>query len=824
MNFTAQRAVPVFLAALLFLAGCQRSSDKPVAAPPPGDMATLQALASPARPTTAPTPPAKSTSAPPAAPVVASPLPTAAPATAVPPTAAPSPAPTRPSALPLTFDEAVARQSVGDYDAAASAYRALLAGNLPAERAKEVRFRLAQAEMLGGNVLQAGADLVKFIQDYPDDALAAPASFMLGRMLFAAQQWDAAADAYARYVRLGGPLADYAQNRIGNAYFSAKKYEEAARAYEAAATRPDATQPVLRAAWNGLGDTRLALGNIDGARAAYDAGFKAAADDEDRGAAVYALAQLYDKIGNATAEKEQLQRLWNDFAKTQAAYTAAEANPLSDDLTLLYGKGMAAYYHGDNNLAVTMFNRLADEDPQHPAALHLYAGSAYRRLNRPTQALFHYDQLIDTHPGDPLIPDAMLGKARALRGTDAEQAKAVYADLIARFASNASAPTAALERAELIEEKDGCAAAIAAYRVAADQFAADAGLDARSRLALCQAQTGDTAGALATWQALTTTEQPERQAEGLYWQAKLSASDKERAATLFRQAMLTAPASIYGARAAQTLNEWPKPASGDQSQAAAEAWLLKQTGRSADDMAAARKAVESDPDIAHARALYEQGMRDVALKHLTLARSRAKDDPLRLYLIARTANAMGGEAGGTAAADMLVASLGTSTAALPFDILAQVYPRPYQALVDAAATEQRVDPSLLYAIMRQESRFEPSVTSAAGARGLAQVLPTTGESVARLLGMSNFDAADLFKPSVNIPIGAAFLAQQLKRFDGEVWAAVAAYNAGPNAVPRWQNASSDPDAQIEAVDYPETRTYLQRVLGNWAMYHMLYDR
>ncbi|MFN8474532.1 MAG: transglycosylase SLT domain-containing protein [Anaerolineae bacterium] len=812
MLLSAQRAVPVFLAALLLLAGCQRSGEAPVANLPAGATATPQVAATAVRPTmTAPTATARPAAT---ATVAASPTSTASPS-----------ATATVAGRKLTLDEAIARQNIGDYDGAVAAYRALLDGNPDADTAREIRFRLAQAEMLGTNAVQAGIDLTKFIQDYPDAPQAAPASFMLGRLLYAAQQWDAAANAYANYVRLGGPLVDYAQNRIGNAYFAAKKYDEAARAYEAAATRPDATHPVLRAAWNGLGDTRLAQGNMDGARAAYEAALKAAGDDEDRGAAVYALVQLFTQTGDKAAAKAQLQRLWSDFAKTQAAYAAVQADADGGDLSLLYGKGMAAYDHGDNRLAVDAFSKLADEDPKHPAAVHLYAGNAYRRLGQPTQAIFHYNQLIDTHPGDPLILDAMLGKARALRSVDAKQADAAYADLLARFPDQATAVDAALERAELIEQNGGCAAAISAYRFAADHFAADASLDARSRLALCQAQTGDTAGAVATWQALTTTEEPNRQAEGLYWQAKLTAgTDKAYADSLYRQAMATAPASIYGARAALAVGEWPKLASDDRSEAAGEAWLLQKVGRSADDMVAARQAVESDPDVAHARALFEQGMRDAALKHLRLARDRARHDPLRLYQVARISNAMGGEAAGTSAADMLVADLGTSQANLPFEILAQVYPRPYSDLVAQAVSEQHVDPNLLYAIMRQESRFEPSVESTAGARGLAQVLPATGQSVARSLGMADFDAADLFKPMVNIPIGAAFLAQQMKRFNGEVWAAVAAYNAGPNAVPRWQDASPDPDAQIEAVDYPETRTYLQRVLGNWAMYHILYDK
>lgn len=76
---------------------------------------------------------------------------------------------------------------------------------------------------------------------------------------------------------------------------------------------------------------------------------------------------------------------------------------------------------------------------------------------------------------------------------------------------------------------------------------------------------------------------------------------------------------------------------------------------------------------------------------------------------------------------------------------------------------------------------------------------------------------------MNVEFGAYFLAQQLRRFEGQRWAALAAYNAGPNAVPRWVAASSDPDAQIEAIDYPETATYVQHVLGNWAAYDALAD-
>lgn len=752
--------------------------------------------------------------APPVA-VAATPSPRVTPPPPRPPTAVPTPAPRSPLA------DAAARQSVGDLDAAITTYRGLLSATPPAADAAPARYWLGEALADDGDMAGAIRELNTFVAENPRHALTPAALFSLGRLTFAAEQWDASADAYGRYVALNGPLADYAQNRVGNAHFSAGRYDQAAAAYEAAVHRPDVTAPVLRAAWHGLGDARARQQDWAGAKRAYEGALAAAPDDEDKAAALWALVQLYQTQGDTAAARATLRRLWTDYAKTGPAYQAVTHDADGGDPSLQYGRGVTAYERGDNARAVEALNKAADDDPNHPADTHIYAAAAYRRLGQPQKAIFHYDQLINTHPGDPLVPDAELGKARALRRIDADAARAAYRGFLDKYPSHAEADQAALELGQTTEAAADCQAAIPLYQAAADRSATPAGWDARVRLALCQMELGNTTAATQAWQALAQAPVPDRQAQGLYWLGHLSA-DPAAAADLYRQAAAAAPGDFYGARAAQALNTRPARREGADDTTAAEDWLLEKTGRSRDDLAKAEQAIRQSADIARARALYEQGLRESAARHLGLLRKRYETDPLALYYLARVANDMGGYNPGMAAVETLAKALTVPLGALPPALQAEAFPRPYQALVEPTAARYSVDPALVYAVMRQESRFEPGVASSADARGLMQVVPATGQSIARSLGRDGVDADDLFRPYVNIDLGVAFLAQQLKRFDGETWAALAAYNAGPNAVPRWRETSDDPAHQIEAIDYPETATYVRKVLGYWAEYAALY--
>jgi soluble lytic murein transglycosylase len=156
------------------------------------------------------------------------------------------------------------------------------------------------------------------------------------------------------------------------------------------------------------------------------------------------------------------------------------------------------------------------------------------------------------------------------------------------------------------------------------------------------------------------------------------------------------------------------------------------------------------------------------------------------------------------------------------------HPRPFRELVEAGAREHDVPPALVYAIMQTESRFDPSVTSWAGARGLMQLMPKTAAGVARRAGLDLGSADVLYDPATNVDLGVRHLGELLERHGGGLGAAplaIASYNAGAGAVQRWleERPGWDLDLFVEAIPYDETRRYTQSVLGRLWTYAWLYD-
>ncbi|MDR1916348.1 MAG: lytic transglycosylase domain-containing protein [Synergistaceae bacterium] len=153
------------------------------------------------------------------------------------------------------------------------------------------------------------------------------------------------------------------------------------------------------------------------------------------------------------------------------------------------------------------------------------------------------------------------------------------------------------------------------------------------------------------------------------------------------------------------------------------------------------------------------------------------------------------------------------------ELLKNSYPRAFEREVLAASKKTGVDPAVIWGIMRQESMYEPDVTSSAGAYGLMQLMPATARSEAAKLKM----AADSYlQPPNNILLGANHIAGLIARFDDPP-RALAAYNAGGTPVTRW---SKDPianmDEWVEDIGYRETRGYVKAVLRNIAVYQILY--
>lgn len=141
----------------------------------------------------------------------------------------------------------------------------------------------------------------------------------------------------------------------------------------------------------------------------------------------------------------------------------------------------------------------------------------------------------------------------------------------------------------------------------------------------------------------------------------------------------------------------------------------------------------------------------------------------------------------------------------------------------SSSKENGLDPVLVAALIRQESNFNPLATSPAGARGLMQLMPAVGKTVADSKGIGPWDPELLYQPAINIKLGTAHLSGLAHKYP-EVVKVLAAYNAGESRVEKWSSktGAADPEVFTERIPFVETRDYVRTIIRNRAYYQALY--
>jgi len=159
---------------------------------------------------------------------------------------------------------------------------------------------------------------------------------------------------------------------------------------------------------------------------------------------------------------------------------------------------------------------------------------------------------------------------------------------------------------------------------------------------------------------------------------------------------------------------------------------------------------------------------------------------------------------------------------VPIQVLKFLYPLPHEIKVKKHA---KIDPFFVYSVMRQESMFDAQITSPAGARGLLQIMPATGDFLSKSEKIEKFDRDLLYNAYMNIRLGVRYLNDLYAEYKGDYIGILGNYNAGPAPAGRWiVNYGSLPwDIRVEEVSYWETRDYVKRVMGNYWTYKEIYD-
>jgi soluble lytic murein transglycosylase len=398
-------------------------------------------------------------------------------------------------------------------------------------------------------------------------------------------------------------------------------------------------------------------------------------------------------------------------------------------------------------------------------------------------------------------PLAIYRRARVLVRLGDSTALAVLSGFAERYATDSAAPGALHILGDLQDGRDDWVQAGRWYGELIKRYPADARASlARFRLAAHAEATGHPDSAASLYQSEIDAAGPQRTA-ARFWLGKMAEArgDSAQARSIWMALAREDSLGYYGMRARRETGlpplafaapvAQPTPPPADVGVGLARIDTLLLAGLDSEAQAEVRVVLAHPPTVLEALLAWSEGL------------------CVRGY--------------GSAAV-----RLGWQAALLaPGDIrvLRAIFPWPNRAAVEAEAQEFGVDALLLAALVRQESVFDVEALSPAGARGLAQLLPSTASLMARGLDVA-FYPEWITVPDLNLHLGAAHLAELLKRF-GRVDAAIAAYNAGPSPVRRWleRTGAADPDRFIELIPYPETRGYVRSLLRNRELYRALYE-
>jgi soluble lytic murein transglycosylase len=294
--------------------------------------------------------------------------------------------------------------------------------------------------------------------------------------------------------------------------------------------------------------------------------------------------------------------------------------------------------------------------------------------------------------------------------------------------------------------------------------------------------------------------------QALYWQARSEerAGDRAGADQVYRALVTEFPDGFYALMVEQRLGLTAPPPQPLEINAAETS-----------------QYPELFVTLDRARILESAGLHDFAAQELKNARSTTDTGAARALLPELV------RMGAPEQALRTALSLYRSGALQEAELYPYLYPHAFAPIVESEARSRRLDPFLVYSLIRQESAFDRHAVSPAAAYGLMQLLvPTARRMAASEPALARVGPEDLFRPEVNIRLGTAYLATLAGRFENNPVLMLAGYNAGEQAAERWRTKLSglERDEFIEQISYRETRDYVKKVLRNYRNYRRLYDR
>ena len=686
------------------------------------------------------------------------------------------------SPLAATLAEADARLRAGQYAEAAAGFASVAAGSTEPAIVSRARLGQAIAAYEAGDA-EGSVRLLRLALDSaaPDSLEQTRAVYLLGVRLSESGAFAEAAGVLAPHAvaGVGGALDPYVAAEYASALAGSGDLAGAAETWDELLADGETGDHLRATILRSRADLARAVG--DSAAAAAALGELVALTRDHR--ARYELAGLALTLGDSATFAEQLGLIIAERPSTLEAVLAIGDLRAAGFAVDAGEEGYVLYRHRAYAEARSVLRVAAAEaglTEADRAFRTYYLAAAHDDAGFYAEAVPLYDSVVALEGGGVYRHRAQYWAARSLEGAGDHAAAALrYDELYAAVPSG--------------------------------EFTAEAGF----RAGFVRFRAGDSAGAVAAWAVL-----PAAEARTLYWlgRAQEQLGDGSGARAFFEGAVAQDARSFYGVEANRALGGVvtsdgfyrPLVAPAPPDWEAIEAWL--------GELAVGEPRTAIAPEVVELAAV---GLRGPAGDVLDLALV-GMDDPWALLALARVAYEAALPNQVARIALQLQVRLGLATSQLPESVAVLRYPLDYVGLLEAEGWERGVDPLLLAALVLQESLWHAEAVSIAGALGLTQVIPETAAGIAGALGRTDFELRDLFRPAVALEFGAYYVGGQLGRF-GDLHLALAAYNGGPTNVGRWAGVAAWPPSEfVEAIEFPETRGYVESVISHYAWYQALY--
>ncbi|MFH1502435.1 MAG: transglycosylase SLT domain-containing protein [Candidatus Eisenbacteria bacterium] len=690
------------------------------------------------------------------------------------------------------------------------------------------------------------------------------AGFLMARSLEGAERWDDAIDAYTTALEETPLLSDHVLMSLARCHLERDEFATATGLLREVVDAPARTTLYLTAVEQ-LGDAHMAAGERDVAVQWYRVLLKERSGYNDRARAHYKIGLAMAARGDRESALESFATAVDEFPRSFHAYEALrEARNSSRSFTDRYHQGLVLYNRKKYREAADLFKYYLrhESDAELRSAASYFLGRSHQRMGSYGSAAGDYEDVIEYGPDDEYFDLAWSKLAYCRRVTGRlETSLETYDAFADAYPERGAAAELLWEKSRLLEEKLRWDEAIESYGDLARRHPDSSRTqDALFRAGLCLFKLERYEEADAAFAALSIGRRGEDAARAFFWAGKSreALGGSEGAAARYQEAVDSARDSYYGRRALELLGsvrgggaagggdpvapaEDPGPSPARQRGAVPmpvrtpdvrgqmgypfrmisglqgfAAWLAEwyPLVYVPGERIQLVRMLRADPSFQRADAFMALHMQKEAEAELSLLEDSFGSDPRMLDIMIGYYEGAGLHKRAIGLAEWIlelspVESLGDA----PHYLRRKMCPVHFEGLVVAECAERGVDPELLLSLIRQESLFEPDAVSWVGARGLSQIMPATGTWIARRLGERSFRTNDLFDPATNVRFGTYYLSVQLEEFDGDALRALAAYNGGPDNVPRWwgYGGGRDSDVFVEDIGYSQTNDYVRRV-------------